>query len=320
MTEIFSLAFNATKIYINTPINTIGMWDRQRVKAIAPLISGPCVLVHMKGLGKDIYLFGEVHGPPDLKSTDTVHIFDYLQILFRTTGIFIDFYLETNIQKDYTEREDDNILRNLGDMFRTCFETVSECNLGYSTRFHHVDVRSHLERYPSCKIGPVYDILDIPKDNPKVKSAFMKMFDNCKLVKKELKRSTLGEKKIKDLMWTLIKEDLYGSKLLLRSGDGWRPPIGSESGVFYMSDIAAVALLLDIYTIARIFKKFKRPKPYQPEEPTNIIFYGGVGHTKNIVKVLSLLGMEIVEEYGNMDFPESNRYVDMRGIKQPFFT
>jgi hypothetical protein len=84
------------------------------------------------------------------------------------------------------------------------------------------------------------------------------------------------------------------------------------------------AILVDIYTLARMFKKFelnhttKSRKTDEPEEPHNIIMYAGDGHSKRVRRFLyEILEFDLISESKghNVDF-----CVDIRNFEQPFFS
>ena len=85
------------------------------------------------------------------------------------------------------------------------------------------------------------------------------------------------------------------------------------------------AILVDIYTLARMFKKFelnyskKSRKTDEPEEPHNIIMYAGDKHSKRVRRFLhETLEFDLISESKgdyNVDF-----CVDIRNFEQPFFS
>ena len=88
------------------------------------------------------------------------------------------------------------------------------------------------------------------------------------------------------------------------------------------------AILVDVYTLARMFKKFQlnhtrksgtTRKTDEPEEPHNIIIYAGDRHSRNIRRFLDeKLGFELISESkGDRDV---DFCVDIRHFEQPFFS
>ena len=77
------------------------------------------------------------------------------------------------------------------------------------------------------------------------------------------------------------------------------------------------AVVMDIYTAARIFKVFNvKENEHFPQEPQNIIYYAGTGHTKPMGRFLKRIGFKMTE---NSD-DNILSCVSMKGIKQPLFS
>jgi hypothetical protein len=82
------------------------------------------------------------------------------------------------------------------------------------------------------------------------------------------------------------------------------------------------SILVDVYTLARIFKKFNlnhTRKTDEPTEPHNIIIYAGDSHSQSIRRFLyDKLGFDLISESKGdrkVDF-----CVDIRNFEQPFFS
>ena len=73
--------------------------------------------------------------------------------------------------------------------------------------------------------------------------------------------------------------------------------------------------IVDLYTICRIFKKFKNVVD-QPEEPANIIIHAGNEHSNNFRYMLGKLGFESIFYTENS---RNDRCLDMSEIKKPLF-
>jgi len=92
------------------------------------------------------------------------------------------------------------------------------------------------------------------------------------------------------------------------------------------TDLAIInSVLVDVYTLARIFKKFQlnqtinARKTDEPEEPHNIIIYAGDLHSQNIRRFLhEKLGFEPISEWKGD--PDIDFCVDIRNFEQPFFS
>jgi hypothetical protein len=84
------------------------------------------------------------------------------------------------------------------------------------------------------------------------------------------------------------------------------------------------SILVDIYTLARMFKKFQlnssrnTRKTDEPEEPHNIIMYAGNEHSERVRHFLKKLEFDLISESKGdhkVDF-----CVDIRDFEQPFFS
>ena len=88
-----------------------------------------------------------------------------------------------------------------------------------------------------------------------------------------------------------------------------------------------VAIMADIYTLARMFKKFDLSKEGfegaiygdQPADSHNIIIYGGDKHSQLYRRFFIYLGFEYVNHTGQSD-NNFETCIDMERIHQPFFT
>lgn len=85
------------------------------------------------------------------------------------------------------------------------------------------------------------------------------------------------------------------------------------------------SILVDIYTLGRMFKKFQlnnsknTRKTDEPEEPHNIIMYAGNGHSERVRRFLDeKLEFDLISE--SKGDPEFDFCVDIRQFEQPFFS
>jgi hypothetical protein len=92
----------------------------------------------------------------------------------------------------------------------------------------------------------------------------------------------------------------------------------------YLLDINAV--IMDGYTLGRIFKKFNISKKAskkefidQPESPHNIVIYAGDFHSRDYREFLRLVGFVEIETTGSI-IDRQARCLDMRQFSQPFFS
>lgn len=151
---------------------------------------------------------------------------------------------------------------------------------------------------------------------------------NNTLIMKELNRSTISSSKILDFFVTKELDNflskypygvatlVYWFELVNKKGAKDWPPISELDWTSYLMT-PLTARIMDVYAIARIFKKFNvKDSEFYPNEPRNIIYYAGTGHTMPMAGFLHSLGFKRTE-YSN---DEILSCVSMEGIRQPLFS
>ena len=153
--------------------------------------------------------------------------------------------------------------------------------------------------------------------NPTLKNSLKYSKKHARNISKQLKDLTYIEKiNNKDINiengfqnFPKIIEMLNGLKLLIEIHNNYILPNTS--------------CYMDIYTICRMFKRFKHKSKniYQPTDIKNIIFYGGLSHSLNISIMLDYLGFETVYNMGTIDTNDPNtasRCLDMKNKQLDF--
>jgi hypothetical protein len=153
------------------------------------------------------------------------------------------------------------------------------------------------------------------------------------LIEKEIRRSTLGINGVLNLLsypivWRNIEKNLYlfgeteEKKIFKKLRKSLKEIINDEAGVYYTREsildvkyyiIQIGSIFVDVYTICRIFKKFKTG-----DEPRNVIVYEGALHTERLKNFLLLLGFALVKAKHSND--EYQGCLSMSGVKQPLFS
>lgn len=119
-------------------------------------------------------------------------------------------------------------------------------------------------------------------------------------LQKELSRSYLGEV-IRDYYTPLILENSYlqereeNTRLvdLYKELDGKIDrSIRQRLEDFRASFVLFMAPIFDMYTLARIFKRFQGVDFDRPKEPTNVIVYAGAHHTDGMAAFLTKIGFD----------------------------
>ena len=312
-------------------------------------IIGPISLYEMKipRISKDkypkhIYLFGDEHvRNSTCLSRDGEHIVDFIsdQILQNQDKI-IDVYIEAPFRNPLTQNR--NYLEDMQREFRDCL-LQNNCINFPNARFHYVDIRQGNIESASFKIliemyfnllyefenmefqnggdKKLYEILEKYKEIPVVKE-FLKDKDLMeeKLMKKEYSKSNIPEliidhykSKIKPLLVTLKKslhfiEISKGKAIAIQSWDK-----------FLSSLIEILSFYVDIYTLLRIFRPFKKVQgKIRKKEPQNIIIYMGEEHTRSIIHFLNEIKGKIVFETRS-DKEKNFQCIDIRGLDLPMF-
>ena len=338
-------------------------------KATAKYINGPFTLSkhHSNTYNKTIYIFGEVHGG-DLLCNEivskeevqySVNITDYLHTLFSNTNVFIDFYLETPLPKDYKLKpkhafsfSKDNkpaVLTYLRRKFINCTDPKKRNMCVYSKhmRAHIVDIRESTKSNPTptrviekfridykelredktqSNIEKMYNkyrklinyITNI-KSRYELSSILVKFLKAMPILRKEINRSELDKK----IVYNMAKAVYYknyserGINNIQLFSDTKHNKLFVTESIISLFDVFSV----DIYTIVRTFKTFRKTKLDIPDKPSNIIYYFGNTHSENLRAYLSILDFDTLASIKSpLKQDEMIRCLKMGDFPQPFFT
>lgn len=283
---------------------------------------------------------------------DVYLIHDYLWDLLQTTDVFIDFFIEISAftgekySRDIIDRVTHlNWVRmRFKDCAQTAYRTDDKCKLG---RTHYIDIR-YIDfltieediiyiksKFRHAKRSNINDILSDKKIQNilgKLQGSYNEVlqyvkdsFKMNKHVQKEISRSYMGQeiqkfidreidKMVSVDKWRHIK--YYISKLLLDSASS--DAIVEIAGKLGLIILNIAIIMVDVYTLSRVFKKFNVKNVNQPEEPTNIIIYAGNHHSKRYRKFLKNNGYNEILSSG-LEHTFHRRCLDLRDIPQPFF-
>ena len=303
--------------------------------------------------------------------THYITVEDFLYELFRTTPAFIDFYLETPgyTGQDYKYGRhpwmyDKQRLSQLSTVFFDCLSAIRRKDnpICRNVRVHYLDIRkeeemkdvndvSHLrdvyhkiEHYPDYNknvkmlkndkriVATIKKL--VTKNTDEYKKFWEEQLLQSSIVKKELSRTTLPKFVVQDF---LEKEIVYAAmqyreqfQYYLASFDSDKMDLKAVlDGIRFT--VAVNSVVMDMYTITRMFKKFKNVKN-QPERPRNIILYAGDAHSTKCRKFFKQLGFQTITETGGVAYDDykNNNYhnnkpsysncVDISNFKQPFFS
>ena len=169
-----------------------------------------------------------------------------------------------------------------------------------------------------------YYLNNIQKINDESKQYIINSILEQKTIKKEIKRTTLSPKQIQKVLkspkiWKQIRKASHPFKPIYQNlKNDIYIPYGHEKYIevvtTYLRYISC--LFMDIYTLARMFKKFNVTSDHHPPEPLNIIYYAGTAHTINMSFMLQELGFKITEK----SVPYNVSCTNIQSLKQPLFS
>ena len=215
--------------------------------------------------------------------------------------------------------------------------------LGISTKFF----RRHKEKFVNMMIiigilqkEDVQQIINIIRDKrfDELWKITNKMFMSKRYIKKEVDRSTITEylinynkTKFAKIIANLGESTASYAEKFLSSGDNtYKRLLYFESIARLLAYIAS--LQMDIYTLARIFKKFKVGKEeHQPIEPSNIITYAGNTHAEclrdfftigipDFRKIYEVIGATCPGGYNKIKDKSESCCLNLKDFPQPFFS
>ena len=305
---------------------------------------------------RKIYLFSDwTHGLHNACLTlDSIQFHLYMKKLLNNSDKFIDFYCEYG---KTSRNIDDSYLRRTELEFRECSEgnenrfLTEKCNK--NTRIHFTDIRN-IENYDNPLILPFKNInwkwtkpliktyvneidkyINILSNNEAFIKHVKTQISLNKMVKKELERTdnkmaniiinSVYNHAYNDMMSRLkpFKSNNYNILLeyknnILKGGFSRKKMMDNPLYDHYYYIISsAYVFLMDIYTLARMFKKHDVKNSYDPPYAKNIIVYAGAAHTKFYQRFL--YENNFIEKY-HKEFTPFSSCLDISDIKQPLFS
>jgi hypothetical protein len=322
--------------------------------------------LYNKKYNMNIYLFGELHANKvdcPIESGKKIELVEnYFKKIIENTDVFLDIYFEfPGYYKNYYSNITPMAPQRMQELFRqfyNCVQEISrkskECEL---TRMHYIDIRTIIETFSGTneiswlignlllkshdenllktfynnnifRIKNIFNNLSNPNQKKYLDYWILQLISNI-YVRKEIDRSFLG-KEIYNFIKKLIEKYAIMNKMIIRNF------ISSiEKNINFKDNFERLNIYLietnsgivEAYTLARIFKKFKvKNKLEQPVIPRNIIHYAGSAHSLKIEKFLLDIGFEMKEQKGsNIENPDSSiadvfqNCINMSKIKQPLF-
>ena len=161
------------------------------------------------------------------------------------------------------------------------------------------------------------------KSRTEITDFYIKFLKSIPMLTKEIKRSDLDE----DTVYKLAKKVYYKrySKDTLKEINYSIPDDDSfkewDYALWYIDRVVQKMQvgLVDVYTLVRTFKTFRKTKRHQPQEISNIIYYFGNAHATNLRLYLKLLGFNRLNTIKSGSGKKTQRCLKMRDFPQPFF-
>ena len=275
--------------------------DRLSIKSFkSPMLGNLCDFLPLKNIkyilgpvnyseyeynGKNICIFGEVHGLYSYDTCakskdDTVYFHNFLQtLLISNPRTFYDFFLETDyknknkpIGRKLMELHSFS-LYYLEEFLKDCLSFVKNCPYK-NLRAHYADPRDTIIPAHENLEDLYYDRSTHEIDIESFKKDIILRLKSHKLLLKELGKSYLGGEILQfciDRVGKIHKKGAHNS---------------------YELAVYIGTLIMDAYLLARVFRKFKKSTD-KPEELSNIIIYAGDFHAEAYDEFMeSILGLK----------------------------
>jgi hypothetical protein len=271
------------------------------------------------------------------KKCDNMDIQDYLVELLKTTPVFIDLFIETQKGYDFLGERGKDFLSILRGMMRKCilrdkYKDIAFCK---NARVHFVDVRWKYDNLIH-KAENIFEssVIELETVKNKISEMYVNNRPGISSTRKILDklreyRQTSDYDKFYNWVWDIIINTAYVKKELSRTylRDKLIPAFKEELHQIVFDSMSFVkkfnnvekfvqendyvkgfmisinAIVLDIYLLCRVFKKYIHPNidVNQPDEARNIIIYAGEAHDVSEKAILRELGFKTIFEYTPLD-------------------
>lgn len=292
--------------------------------------------------GKKIVLFGDVHtktfgcDPKNSLSTS-----DFIMNQIETSTCFLDIFLEIPYLFGRTDTKlelEGTYMNELHRDLRKCFEYTKDCQY-HNIRAHYIDLRSP-------KLSEDFFLLQRAVINSFYKIPYSKNMTDRLLKNEGLQNIFSSKDNIINFMYKLVRskkiqkqidniKDEKVRKVLLRMEKERieNPDIDFDEiswakikewleerfypHTLYHSLIRYVSVIVDIYTIARVFREFREVPGLYSKPCDNVMIYAGAYHTRTYQNFLELLEFSHIF---SVKAPTNPAYcVDITDLKQPIF-
>jgi hypothetical protein len=288
-----------------------------------------------------IYIFGELHGNAkqcnqlglDQRSSN-MNISQYLKNVFLNSDKFIDFYLEDEMFRTFEPDKNQDFMNLLRHDFDNCLNPTKRLKCESKTiRTHFIDTRrmhkdsivtgtnpienfiydSFILRNKINHNETLYQLLKLDS-HESIADYIIKIATNIPIINKELNRSYLDRKTLISIFHDIIMNWYYEMFTINKWNSMFRTNRSDADKLEILTMIQAP--IVDIYTISRMFKTFKKTENF-PDKPRYIIYYSGNGHSVILRRFLEKLEFEQkFERYSNTS--TSTRCLNMENVSLDF--
>tara|TARA_B100001094_G_C18195212_1_gene810295 strand:- start:2490 stop:3644 length:1155 start_codon:yes stop_codon:yes gene_type:complete len=291
--------------------------------------------------GKKIVLFGDIHTKGygcDKKSQPTS---DFIINQIETSTCFLDIFLEipylfgrcdTKLELEGTYMAD--LHRDLS----KCFEYTKDCQYN-NIRAHYIDLRSPklsqdfflLQRaiinsfnnmpcpkYITDKLLKSENLQNIFSSKDNIINFMYKLVKTNKIQKQI---DNIKDEKVRKLLLRIEKERIENPDIDFNEISWDKIKEWLEESFFpftlYHTLIKYVSIIVDVYTLARVFREFREVQGLYSKPCDNVMIYAGAYHTRTYQNFLELLEFSHVFSVKAKTAPAY--CVDITDLKHPIF-
>ncbi len=292
--------------------------------------------------GKKFVLFGDIHTKAftcDRKKSLPTSDFIINQI--KTSTCFLDIFLEIPYLFGRTDSKlelEGTYMAELNESLSKCFEYTKNCQY-YNLRAHYIDLRSPklsedfflLQRaiinsfnkisspkYITDKLLKSENLQNIFSSKDNIIN-FMYKLMNSKKIQKQI--DNIEDEKVRKLLLKMEKERIENPDIDFNdiSWDKIKEWLEEPFVPYtlYHTLIRYVSVIVDIYTLARLFRNFREVPGLYSKPCDNVMIYAGAYHTKTYMNFLELLEFSHVFSVKAKTKPAY--CVDITELKGPIF-
>ena len=291
--------------------------------------------------GKKIVLFGDIHTKGygcDKKSQPTS---DFIINQIETSTCFLDIFLEIPYLFGRCDTKLELKGTYMADLHRDlskCFEYTKDCQYN-NIRAHYIDLRSPklsqdfflLQRsiinsfnnmpcpkYITDKLLKSENLQNIFSSKDNIINFMYKLVKTNKIQKQI---DNIKDEKVRKLLLRMEKERIENSDIDFNEISWDKIKEWLEESFFpftlYHTLIRYVSVIVDVYTLARVFREFREVQGLYSKPCDNVMIYAGAYHTRTYQNFLEFLDFSHVFSVKAKPLPAY--CVDITDLKHPIF-